>query len=581
VIKKLAFLLILVFFSVGVSAQTTEVEGRSPESRQQVNKIHIDALDVFDPKLPQYRSWLFRFLNSLHNRTDDSFIRRELLFREGEYFDEDLLRESERNLRKNRFLDNIRIETVPVGANKQDIYVHTEDQWTTQVNISAGKSSGYSEFGMSIEESNFLGMGKTVAIEYNDDVERSKYEALYYDPQFLNSRWKFETSYQSASDGWGHTLNLLRPFYSLDTKWAYGVSWDSGAATRPLYHKGRAVAEIDEDRRSGIVFMARSWGERYDKRKFGILFSLDNLIYPNAARIIYPEATSVKAIQKNLNPLDKDSYRYGGMFQWDREQYVEETYLDNFGRVEDLPVGFKFATALAYAAEVQTVPDYYLLNTLAQYSYQVNDHQYFTLRGDFTIHRSVDAAENSVLQTSGFNNLIFSGYAHYYLQTDKLKLGKIVFPRQTLAANLSATLTKDVDAPFQISLGEDEGLRGYTFKSFTGQNRLLFNVEDRIFTGFDLRVVAVGLAAFVDAGYVWSSDETLKFKDFGVSAGIGLRIGLKKSQSARVLRIDFAIPLHKETGAFTESNQKGYSISVSSDQIFRVIERLPKLFQLF
>jgi hemolysin activation/secretion protein len=176
---------------------------------------------------------------------------------------------------------------------------------------------------------------------------------------------------------------------------------------------------------------------------------------------------------------------------------------------------------------------------------------------------------------------MFSGYAHYYIQMNELKLGKLVFPRQTIAANLSATLTKEVDAPFQISLGEDEGLRGYRFKSFTGQNRLLFNVEDRIFTPIDLRFVAVGLAGFVDAGYVWASGDTLEFKDFGVSVGLGLRIGLKKSQSARVVRIDFAIPLHKETGAFTESDEKGYSISVSSDQIFRVIEKLPKLFELF
>jgi hypothetical protein len=572
-VKKLFGIILFLACAIPLTAQDVfELEGQSPESRKKVNKIHIDALDVFDPKLPEYRSWVFRFLNSLHVRTKDDFIKRELLFRQGEYFDDDLLRESERNLRKNKFLDNVRIETVPVGPNQQDIHVHTEDQWTTQLNVSAGGGSGYSEWGMSIEESNFLGFGKTVAIEYSDDVERSKYEALYYDPQFLNSRWKFETSYQDASDGWGHTLNLIRPFYSLDTKWAYGFAWDTGTRTKPLYHKTQTVAEIDEDHRVGIAFMARAWGERYDKKKFGILFSLDNLIYPNPARIIYPDASYVKAIQKSLNPLDKDSYRYGGVFQWDRENFVEETYIDNFGRVEDLPIGFTIGSVLAFAEEVDTRSDYYLLHSLAQYSRQLNDHQYFTLRGDFSMHREVSGA---------FNNVIFTGYAHYYLQMDELKLGKIVFPRQTLAANLSATLTKDVDAPFQISLGEDEGLRGYKFKSFTGQNKLLFNVEDRIFSAIDLRFVALGVAAFLDAGYVWYDDETLRFKDFGLSVGVGLRIGLKKSQSARVVRIDFAVPLHKETGAFTEPNQKGYSISISSDQIFRVIEKLPRFFQLF
>jgi Omp85 superfamily domain len=570
--KNISFLLILLCLTPFVYSDDLETPAKLPESRRQINKIHIDALDVFDPKLPQYRSWIFRFLNSVHNRTNDTFISRELLFREGEYVDSDLLRESERNLRKHHFLDNVRIETVPVGPNKDDIYVHSEDQWTTQINISAGKSSGYSKFGMSIEESNFLGLGKTIAVEYKDDVERSTYETLYFDPQFLNTRWNLEAGYQNASDGWRQTTDFLRPFYSQDTKWAYGVSLDSGVSTRKFYRKGRAVAEIDNDHRIGIAFMARAWGERYNKRKIGALFSLDNLIYPNSTRIIFPEATTDKNIKKNLNPIDKESYRYGGMFQWDRENFVEETYLDNFGRVEDLPVGFRLGSMFAYADEVSPVPDFYLSHTMAQYSRQLNDHQYFTLRSDFSIHRQANGV---------FNNVIFSGYAHYYLQTDQLKIGKIVFPRQTLAANLSTILTSEVDAPFQISLGEDEGLRGYTFKSFTGQNSLLFNVEDRIFTPFDFRIVAIGLAAFLDAGYVWSSDETLRFKDFGVSVGVGLRIGLKKSQSARVVRIDFAVPLHKETGAFTVSDQKGYSISVSSDQIFRVIERFPKLFDLF
>ncbi len=547
-------------------------ESNTDQSRRQVNRIHIDALDVFDPKLPQYRSWVFRFLNSLHNRTNDTFISRELLLREGDYFDQDLLRESERNLRKHKFLDNIRIETVPVGAGKDDIFVHTEDQWTTQVNIKAGTSSGNSEVGFSIEESNFLGLGKTVAMEFTDDVERSTYEALYFDPQFLNSRWNFETSYEKASDGWRQTTDLLRPFYSLDTKWAYGASMDSGSAVNRFYYKGRSVAEIDINHRTGVFFMARSWGKRYDKRKLAVLVGLDNLSYPHDARIIFPEATTVKSIKKNLHPIDRENYQYGGIFQLDRQNFVEETYIDNFGRIEDLPVGFLLATQLAYAEAIKPVPDFYQIQTLAQYSHQLNDHQYFSLRGDFNIRKE---------STGDFSNMIFTGYAHYYLQTDQVRLGRFVFPRQTFAASLSTTLTQDVDAPFQLSLGEDEGLRGYTFKSFTGQNSLLFNVEDRIFTPLDFRIVAVGFAGFLDAGYVWSSEETLRFKDFGVSVGIGLRIGLKKSQSARVIRVDFAIPLHKETGAFTRSNQKGYSISISSDQIFRVVENLPKLFQLF
>jgi|GEM_PF-2175328 len=570
--KKSSLLFVLLFLSGFAFAEDAGVLVRPNEARRIVNKIHIEALDVFDPKLPQYRSWVFRFLNSAHIRTNDSFVKRELLFQEGDYYDDDLLRESERNLRKHHFLDNVRIEKVAVGPDRDDIYVHTEDQWTTQVNLSAGTSSGYSEVTFAVEESNFLGFGKTVSLEYRDNPERSTYGALYFDPQFMNSRWNFEASYQKASDGWEQTTELLRPFYSLDTKWAYGVAWDGHNYTDPLYHKSQAVAEIDVNHRVGVGFLARSWGERYNKWKFGAIFSLDNVLYPNPARIIYPDAASVKEIKKNLNPLDKESYQYGGLFQWDRQRYIEETYMDNFGRIEDLPDGFLLSGTVAYADSFNLVPNFYLLRSLAQYSHQINDHQYFTMRGDFSLHRQTDGV---------LNNILFSGYTHYYLQAQHVKIGKFVFPRQTIAASLSAILTKDVDAPFQISLGEDEGLRGYKFKSFNGQNSILFNVENRIFTPIDFRIVAIGFATFMDAGYVWHSDETLRFKDFGVSVGFGLRIGLKKSQSAKVVRIDFAVPLHTETGAFTESNQKGYSISVSSDQIFRIIEKLPRLFELF
>ncbi|MCI0618165.1 hypothetical protein L0244_34750, partial [bacterium] len=69
--------------------------------------------------------------------------------------------------------------------------------------------------------------------------------------------------------------------------------------------------------------------------------------------------------------------------------------------------------------------------------------------------------------------------------------------------------------------------------------------------------------------------------DLGVSAGVGLRIGLKKSQSSKVIRLDLAFPLRNETSRFTEADRKGYSISVSSGHIFNAIENFPKLFQLF
>lgn len=553
-----------------VRAQETDSSPDSPGIQHKIHAIYIDAYDVFDPRIPHYDSWPFRVLNGIHVKTKDSFIRRTLLMKEGDVFDEDIMKESERNLRKYSFLGEVTIESRVVGANQVDLYVHTEDQWTLELNASAGTSAGYRKFDFDIQESNFLGYGKQLGIMRFQDPERTTSGFNYQDPQFLNSRWNYNTVIQSSSDGWRYVTNAIHPFYSLDTKWAYGGYWDSGTFTEQLHYKSKAVAEIDTEHRSALFFVARAWGERYDKKKFGLLFNADNTHFPRKARIILPEYSDVKEISVNLHPLDQDAYQYGGIFELDRRHYVEETYIDNFGQIEDLPNGLAFSTILARSETVIDRPNYFELHSMAQFSRQLSPEQYLIVYGDLLTHKPM---------SGGLNNVIFSGYAHYYLQSSGLHLGSINFPRQTFGANVSAVLTHQVDAPFQVSLGENEGLRGYKFKSFTGSNLMLVNLEDRIFTPLNYRLFGVAVAAFVDSGYAWSSEDHLRFNDFGLSAGIGLRIGLKKSQSGRVVRVDFAVPLHKNGFAFQQAS--GFSISISSSQIFTAVGAIPRIFQLF
>jgi Surface antigen variable number repeat len=543
------------------------------EESHKINKINVDAYDLFDPRIPAYRHGIFEFLNKFHFKTNDSFIRRELLLREGDPWDPDLAEQSERNLRQYGFFTDVDITPVTVGSNIVDVKVHTEDQWSLRFDISAGKSAGLSTYHFSVEEGNFLGLGKTVGIGYEQGPERSFYGVFYSDPQFLNSRLTYDLNLQKASDGWRTLSDVIRPFYSVDTRWGYGVMWDSGSYTTQLHYKGQNAAEIDTDHRSATVYVSRAWGPRYHKTHFGFLFDADNLLYPEPARIILPEASSVKAISKNLHPVNREGYLFGGLFKMEYQHFVEQTYLDNFGKVEDYPNGLQWATIFGPSQNVTPdTPNYFALHTLALYGHEFNPSQYMTLQAEFLGWRQNDGT---------YSNVILNAYAHYYAKLPEFSLGSINFPRQTFAANLSTSLSKNPIAPYQVSLGEDEGLRGYTFKSFTGQNKLLLNLEDRVFTPLDFHIIGIGFAYFMDAGYAWSSDQHLSFDDFGLSVGAGLRIGLKKSQSAKVIRVDLAFPLHKNPGVFGFTQQKGYSISVASGQIFEVIQNIPKLFTLF
>src|SRR5262249_8562872 len=54
------------------------------EENPTIHKINIEAYDLFDPRIPTYRHWVFGFANKFHYKTRESFIRRELLLREGD-----------------------------------------------------------------------------------------------------------------------------------------------------------------------------------------------------------------------------------------------------------------------------------------------------------------------------------------------------------------------------------------------------------------------------------------------------------------------------------------------------------------
>ena len=89
----------------------------------------------------------------------------------------------------------------------------------------------------------------------------------------------------------------------------------------------------------------------------------------------------------------------------------------------------------------------------------------------------------------------------------------------------------------QLTLGADNGLRGYDAHLLTGTQRLLANGEHRFDTGIEVWVLRLGLCAFVDAGWVGDS------LDLGrpyLGAGGGLRLGCPELLGAPVLRADFA-----------------------------------------
>ena len=100
-----------------------------------------------------------------------------------------------------------------------------------------------------------------------------------------------------------------------------------------------------------------------------------------------------------------------------------------------------------------------------------------------------------------------------------------------------------------LYLGGVGTLHGYDFKEFVGDNTFLFNVEYRIHFGKiryldDSEGPLGAVTAYLDTGYAWFNDESLKLNSFNTSVGVGLSIFI--GDPSYVLRFEIARALRKE-----------------------------------
>ena len=102
-----------------------------------------------------------------------------------------------------------------------------------------------------------------------------------------------------------------------------------------------------------------------------------------------------------------------------------------------------------------------------------------------------------------------------------------------------------LSAERQITLGGDNGLRGYPLKIQTGDRIFLFTAEQRFFFDwYPLRLIKTGAAIFTDAGSAWDSNggKQKLLRD----VGFGLRLVSTRQSHNKVLHIDFAFPLDEK-----------------------------------
>ncbi len=489
-----------------------------------VGKIEFDTRNLFDSSDPRENVPLFRLANRLHIRTKRSTIAAQLLFATGERYNGHELTETERNLRKLPYIYDARVVPVRYHDGRVDIKVITKDVWTLSPGISFGRAGGANNSQFDIQEENFLGWGKTLEFSRGRDVDRSTNSFLWGDRNVFGSRWTDRLIYAQSSDGKQRSLQLVRPFYSLESKWSVQLSAQEYDRTVSRYALGKIGDQFNDDETSyefsdGISKgLQNGWTRRW---LAGMRFTRD----------IFAATPGTSAPARTLPPNRTLSYPFVG-FDILQDDYEKIGDLNQIGRTEDLYLGTEVTGELGISEPAfGALRDAVMLAASARTGFQFDSRQLLFLTSNFS----------SRVERGRTRNLIVDGSVNYYWRWH---------PDWVLYASFNGTVTDALDPDAQLLIGGDSGLRGYPLRYEAGTSRALVTIEQRVYTDwYPFRLARVGAAAFADVGRTWGS-EVIGNSDQGLLSdiGFGLRLGNTRSGLGNVLHIDVAVPIGAPAG---------------------------------
>lgn len=493
-----------------------------PKKGAIISSITVETYEVFEATGTRLSRLLFHAANSVHSKTREAVVRRELLFAVGDRYDDALITETERNLRRLGFLRRAKITAALNARGMVDVKVRTYDSWSLEVQASFKRAGGVNSTRLGLAEHNLLGQGKSLSATYFRDGTSASQSFAWKDPQFLNkSHLEFETGFAVRSGSRRATLSLRRPFFASTARSALGFSSsfeDKEVST--FSEDGRETGTVRKKITEAGVEYGRALGispERLRRLKGGLRFRRANYAH-SATQAAGPR------------PSPEQAYFLDFGAEWTELDFIKVQQIQKFSHDEDFNLGFGIVPSVLWA------PD--------------------------GIRRPLGSQESQVLPKvvvrKGFGDgedllLLRGGYSSAYINPstgNRTVSGDVIYyrrglPRQTLAFHGSYDHGWRLDPSALLGLGESNGLRGYGLSQFQGDRRLLLNVEDRLFIRNEIfRLIDLGAVAFFDSGFVWPRRTQMDLRDLRHSIGIGLRLAPSRSASNQPIRVDLARALN-------------------------------------
>lgn len=426
-----------------------------------IRNINITTLDPFgfsvNDTTQKPNKKILKMGNSLHMKTRNFAINNLLMFKKNDCLDSLLIRESERLIRRQRYIRSVVISVRQVSkkSDSVDVYIRALDAWSLvpELNLTPTKST------FTVKERNFLGTGHEFSNTYTKDLTSSNdgFGTSYTIPNFKNTFIRTTLRYDiDLNKNYIKSLNIERPFYSPYARWAAGMYFDQKfERTLPVdspnakesvaskyesqdFWGGHSVqifkGNTESNRATNFVTTARFYNRKYTDRP-----------------VIGSDSLGVYSTEKlYLMSLGISSRRY-----------VQEKYVFNFDVVEDIATGFVYSVTTGFQNK-NTKNRLYFGSKVAfgkyfSLGYISTDFEYGTF---FDGKITEQSAYN--LSLTYFTNLIDAG---------RWKFRQFIKPQAIIGTK---RINSNTD---KLSLNGDTGISGFSSNQLYGTKKLLLTFQ--------------------------------------------------------------------------------------------------------
>ena len=312
-----------------------------------IRNISIETLDPFgqsvttESKKP--RNGFERFGNSIHLKTKEFTIRNLLLFKKNEACDSLLLKESERLIRSQRYVREVVVTPISLGASNDsiDVKIRVLDSWSLIPNgsYSTNQSS------LKLTERNILGFGHQISgnLQNKFGSKEQAVFASYSINNIKNSFIRLDLTYASEfNKNSRRSVNLSRPFYSVFAKNAGGIFFENTLSSEFF-----PVADTLVEAPLKFEFQEYWYGRafRLGKKSFKDAIYTNFITAVNFNKKVYLLSPDASLDNSSFFTTEQNIIGYFGL---SKQRFYQDNYVFNYDIIEDIPYGHNIALIFGY-----------------------------------------------------------------------------------------------------------------------------------------------------------------------------------------------------------------------------------------